>query len=483
MKSPPKKIRKSSGKKTADRGAASSGIPRRPRQAATPFALATRIRELELKKIVDTRQQPWVLHPVSVVVGAMILGLAVGETALRGVERMTAMVGAAVRCLLGVVQRISDTTQHDLLMLLTPADVAPLLSSQVKAEWNRGNLRPDGLGISVAAFDGKQVIKYTEKQLVTLYCKAHGLASPPELFSRENLKAWIAVKYPHIQCVQQKQGRKSVFYGLVRSLRMTLASAAAAPTLADEFIPGNQNEVGFAPEFLKNSLKPYLRTSIVQLLTADAGNCSSDVASTIVDLGLHYLLAVKGNQPATQEEALRLLGNPSRPADWQGPVEIERGMRIQRNAWVADASCVSDHFASAGQFVRSQRLVTNPKTGETTETNRYFITSMSASSLTAKQAATIVRYHWRCENNGHWTSDSIFREDKGGRTPFTRDPDKLQVATVLRLVAQNLTAFLRALSRKPDPQGTLPSWDEVIANIRRAMEGLVRHRDRAAATI
>lgn len=466
------------------------GKPVRPRKGPTLSGIAKRLKDCKLGAIRDTRRQEWVAHPVAAVLSSVVTGVASGGRSLRDVERQTARYSQTVRGLLGVRARISDTTIHDVLALLTREDVAPFLAAFAKAEWTRNNLRPEGLPFSVAAFDGKQVMAYTEKQLWALRRRAHGGAPPPEGYTLENLKIWLQGNYPDIQiCEQKRKGprgdtRSPVLYGLARCLRLTLVSNSAAPTLGCAMIPGDTNEVGFAPTFLRSALKPYERTGMVQLVTADAGNCSAEIASTVVDLGAHYWLALRDNQPATLQEAERLLASPGRDPDWQGEREVEHGVRVQRRVWVAEASGVEHHFRDATLLVRAQRDVTDPKTRKTHVEDRYFVTSAPVDKMSAAVAGTIARMHWRCENLGHWTSDVVFHEDKGGWTPLTRDPHKIEVMMLLRLLAQNFVALFRALARGPTTKSPKPSWRETIEDFKRALDGLVRHRSRieAAAT-
>ena len=71
------------------------------------------------------------------------------------------------------------------------------------------------------------------------------------------------------------------------------------------------------------------------------------------------------------------------------------------------------------------------------------------------------RAHWRCENEGHWTAYAVFDED-ARRTPWTKHPDGVLVVGLMRAMAINILAVLRALCRyKCGKKWLKPTWKTV----------------------
>ena len=56
------------------------------------------------------------------------------------------------------------------------------------------------------------------------------------------------------------------------------------------------------------------------------------------------------------------------------------------------------------------------------------------------------RVHWRIENEVHWTSGVVFRED-ARRTPLSKHASAILVVGILRIMARNILAMLRSKSR------------------------------------
>lgn len=94
--------------------------------------------------------------------------------------------------------------------------------------------------------------------------------------------------------------------------------------------------------------------------------------------------------------------------------------------------------------------------------NRYFVTSVAADQMQGEHALELARTHWRCENEGHWTADAIWDED-ARRTPWTQHPNGVLVVGLMRMMAINMLAVLRALSRyRRGQKWETPTWEMVI---------------------
>ena len=72
---------------------------------------------------------------------------------------------------------------------------------------------------------------------------------------------------------------------------------------------------------------------------------------------------------------------------------------------------------------------------------------------------TLVRMHWRCENEGHWTADVVCKED-ARRNPWIRVPQAVYALSLLRMIALNILAVLRRMSRRGYTSRSIP-WREV----------------------
>ena len=79
--------------------------------------------------------------------------------------------------------------------------------------------------------------------------------------------------------------------------------------------------------------------------------------------------------------------------------------------------------------------------------NRYFVTNLPTGRLQPETLANIVRMHWRCENEGHWTVDAIWKED-AKRTPWTKVQKAVYATSLIRMIALNIVAVLRSMSRR-----------------------------------
>ena len=142
----------------------------------------------------------------------------------------------------------------------------------------------------------------------------------------------------------------------------------------------------------------YGRTRLFQLVTTDAGNTSLEVAGQILHLRCD----------------------------------------LGESGWL--------DWTHARQLVRVQRVAEHPVTGKTSVGNRYYVTSRTLQGLTARSAPSFSRYHWRCENETHWTSDAELLEDRR-RLARSRNPRGILVVAAVRMMASAILAVAPRLSR------------------------------------
>ena len=139
--------------------------------------------------------------------------------------------------------------------------------------------------------------------------------------------------------------------------------------------------------------------------------------------------------------------------NWHPSVPVGCGantMRPQHNGearptGIACTAVDGEHvgFAHARQAVQVERTVTHKKSGKETTGSRQFIlsTEYQPGATGARQVGTLVRHHWRVENNIHWLRDAVWRED----SCRSRNPNS---ACALALLRTALLASVRASGRE-----------------------------------
>ena len=151
------------------------------------------------------------------------------------------------------------------------------------------------------------------------------------------------------------------------------------------------------------------------IVTIDAMGCQKEIATTIIERGADYVLALKGNQGGLFED-VQWLFQQAQTSGFEdvahsfaqsidkghGRIEIRRCWALsdlnyltQRPLWVRLQTVV---------MVQSERRCN----GQVTTENRFFISSLPAQAALLMNA---VRTHWSIENSLHWVMDVSFHED------------------------------------------------------------------------
>jgi len=394
------------------------------RQALTKKAVLCRFRDAELERLPDRRGRRGRRHRYFGLVMALALGAVTTLRSLRAVEALTAELTLSVRRRSGIAGRISDTKLRDTLLGLRPQEVRQALHRQVKVEHRRGNLAPTRLPFGVVAIDGKGLGKLDE---------------------------W---GHPDVQPIRP-EGKTP--YGLARVHRAHLVSSDATVCIDEYPIPGRTNELGAVCSFTEELIAAYRRTDLFEVITADAGNTSLKHASLINGYDLGYVLAVKEPLAELHREALRELADRGPDDAEVSETRHEKGTRITHRLYRVTIRGFLD-WTHARQLVRVERAVERPDGGVTTG-NRYFVTNLVPGKLDGRGWLTLVRMHWRCENEGHWTADVVWKED-ARRTPWIRVPQAVYALSLLRMIALNILAVLRRMSRREYTSRSIP-WREV----------------------
>lgn len=438
------------------------------RQAATTRGLERRVDDVGFSTVTDWRQQSKVRFALSAALGLMTYALGSGARSLHMMELRSEQLRPVVRERLGLPdERIADNTMGAMLRGVAASELRRCLHRQIKAEARRGNLEPSRLecGLSVVAVDGKALstLRWYDLQQAarTVLAEAKDLrADDPDWMPDENdVRAVFAVRFPHVQLVQPNG---QPMHGLVRMHRATLVSTEAGVCIDQRPIPGDTNEIGAMPAMLKGLFDTYCRTALVDLVTTDAGNTSLAVARQIIDRGADYLLAIKSPNGDIHTEAARTLSSAHESDAVVSASEERSGQTVAYCGWIHALPEGHLGWKHARQLVRVER-VTVDKMREVHVGNRYFVTSLNADELGANDVLTLVRMHWRCENEGHWTSDSILGED-ARRQVLARHPDAMVNACWLRMIAQNIIAVCRVLSRLGEKHER-PRWQAVLEHV------------------
>ena len=424
------------------------------RNAVTPKGFLRRVDDCGFEGVSDPRHASWVVHPLAGLLKLGALALTTHARSARAVEHRSEQLRPSVRAALGLRRRVSDNAFGQVLPDLDWLELRLGLHRQVKAEARRGNLEPTRLSRSTVAIDGKHLATIPEKRLRELISQRTDLDGGA--LEPDELRRVLRTQFPYVKLQEGDDGR---LHGLVAAHRSTLISAAAAPTVDQWPLAGRTNEWGTIELTVATLLKAYGRTGLVERITLDAGNATPKVAEKLTGCGVDYFMALKTGQGALYRHAKDLLEARLGRSAGHRVVVQERGKMICYTVW--QAALADDHgFEGARQVVRIERVVADDE--DATVGNRYFVSSEGESALGAEEALKLARAHWRCENEGHWTADAIFDED-ARRTPWTQHPDGVLVVGLLRSIAVNILAVLRALSRyRRAKEWLTPTWKMVV---------------------
>ena len=230
---------------------------------------------------------------------------------------------------------------------------------------------------------------------------------------------------------------------LMRTITCCLISAVEKVCIDAIPLPGKTNEMGYYGTALRKLVSVYGK-KFFRLVSYDAGATSLENARATLDLGLHYLFGLKNNQKTLLQEAERLLGRKKEPVDhWEDSVGSKT---VIRRCFITEVMAGYLDWDSLKTVVRIDSITIDNKTGEISkEMTRYFISSLSANSLTPRQWQIVIRAHWSVENQCHNTFDRLFHEDT---KPWIKaDSIGMLNVLLLRRLAYNLQVLFRASLR------------------------------------
>lgn len=444
------------------------------RQAATPRGVERRVKDARFEEVQDPRSAAHRRFELSPLLGLLVYGLASGATSLRAAEVRTEQIRDSVRRELGLPdERVADNTLGRVLRRVSSLDLRQCLQRQVKAELKRKRLGPATAKDSPKLKKNRHVVAIDGKALSSLYLRELQQATRQVLKdqgdaraqdkdwtpAREDIEVVFAGHFPNVKLFNPDDGE---MYGTVMVHRATLVSTDAAVCVDQRPIAGKCNEVGEMPATVDELFRVYRRTGLLDIVTADAGNVSLKVANRIRHHGADYFLGLKGNQSELRREAASALEQATDDDCIASASEERSGNTVTYRCWHHGLSDGHLGWKHLRQILRIERTTINNQDEVKTE-NRYFVTSIAPDELDGEDALTLARMHWRCENEGHWTSDVFLKED-AKRQEGSRHPAGILARSYLAMIAQNILAVLRALSRI-GPALLRPRWADALAHV------------------
>lgn len=155
-------------------------------------------------------------------------------------------------------------------------------------------------------------------------------------------------------------------------------------------------------------------------VTIDAIGCQREIARQITDAGGHFVLQVKGNQPALLKAVGSLMDGAilDKLEGWKGSrfeeTDAGHGRIETRRTWLTtEVKHLGPDLAGLWPTVKALAAVERVRevVGKPPSTERhYFI--LSDGRCAAERAGTVIRCHWSIENGLHYVLDVSFGEDQ-----------------------------------------------------------------------
>lgn len=422
-------------------------LPRRTKTIQT--FLKQRGDSLRFDAVRDPRRRRGRRWSAQALLSTAVLSLMMLSRSLRGAERLSKDLAQTQRHR-GIGRRVPDSTLGDFLSRGSPAPLRRHLFAQVLAEHRRKALEPTVLPLRAIAVDGKNAATLTAE--VNPDCQK-----------------------------QSPEGQEP--YWLYRVVNATLISSTAAVCIDQMPIPADTNDMGVFPAFFADLMATYGRANLFEVVTTDAGFTSEANARLVDDAGKGYWMALKGNQPELEQEAKRVLGAkakaeaPEAQTAWEP--DSSRGW-IRRQLWRTDELAQWGRWSHLRQVVLLRVLVRDGKDGaERVLEDRFYVTNLVRGRLGAAGMLALVRAHWRIENDLHGSLDIQWQEDHGR---WVRRKNGLPVSCLLRVLAYNLLALLRAVHLRSD-EAHAAAWLELRDWVRDALISRAFSRDPLEAVI
>lgn len=239
-------------------------------------------------------------------------------------------------------------------------------------------------------------------------------ALDPELF-KGCFTRWVEglrEAEPDLVAVDGKTSRRTHARGKGRE-PLHLVSAWATRqrlVLGQEAVAGKSNEIAAIPLLLE-------RLALEgALVTIAAIGAQGAIAETILRRGGDYLLALKGNRPATFEDVEASFADPPPGSldtfettdGGHGRIEVRRHAVCHEVAWLLSDRRYPGEVAFPGLAMLGMVESETERGGKLERERRYYLGS---TPLDAAAFARAVRGHWGIENRLHWVLDVVFKDD------------------------------------------------------------------------
>jgi len=225
--------------------------------------------------------------------------------------------------------------------------------------------------------------------------------------------------------------------------------------LGQRKIDAKTNEIGAIPELLK------LLDIHGCIVAIDAMGCQHEIATTIVEGGGEYVLALKENQRQLYNDVVELFAGLAQPdplpsSTFQTTAKQHGRMETRTCTVISDPAAIA--FLQSGKVWTGLSAVVcihskRQNQTESSEHTRYFIASLAVS---AERMLQVVRSRWSIENSLHWVLDIAFQEDHN-RVHKDHGPENL---AVLRHVAVNLIKQEKTLKLGVKNKRLKAAWDK-----------------------
>lgn len=396
---------------------------------------------LDFKGVTDPRDRRGQRWRLEALLGMGLVGMALLSPSLRRTEQLSAdLCSSKLLRRLGIRRRVPDSTLGEALAAVAPTELFAQLVAQVKAEHRRKALAPTRLPVGVVAIDGKTAAVLDEPAN-PYFCQRQG----------------------------GKRGEHDRARYLYRVLNASLVSSNAAVCIGQMPIARWTNEFGAFRSFFSELVASYGRSELFEVVTSDAGVLNREHAGWLDEQGYGYVLALKDNNPTLELEARGLLQSL---AEHEPPVAEDEGWEpdssrgwVKRQLWTSTELAGWPNWEHLRQvwLVRVWARKDKDSPVEHIE-DRVYVTNLPVKHvIRGKKILTIVRAHWRIENELHGTLDVHMREDDPW---WVRRGYGLINTGLLRAMAYNLIAMARSVHLRKEK---LVGWRQLRDWLRDAL--------------
>lgn len=352
----------------------------------------------------------------------LFLGLLSGMKNLREIETLSEVYG----------ERIPDTTINDLIIEIAPEPLRKELVREVKSALRDHELPLDEFPLRVTAIDGK--------------C--------------------ISVSAKSVGEFSQESACNGTLQYINRALRAFHVSNETTLCIGQREIHGKSAETSEFQPFMLSLIEDYGKTSLLDVISVDAGMTSKANADFLIGHNLRYIMGLKGPQQTLLANAQELLGSRATPDKVTN--EQTNGNCVVRELFRCIVPQEYQHdWGHLREVWRILQTTTNIVSGKVEIEERYFLSSIPPQKLTDAQVMQVIRMHWRIENNGNWISDTAFQEDD---SPCANHA--LVLISLMRMLAYNIISRLKT-RRLRLAQARAMSWKAIMKLIEHAVVQLI----------